>query len=90
VQTIRGRLTAWYASAVALTLAAFAAILYAERRSASYQELDRRIRFEADVTNGMLSEMYGSGGVLLQRGLDGRTELVRSAQPPSSRCPGIC
>ncbi|HTY05160.1 MAG TPA: ATP-binding protein [Gemmatimonadales bacterium] len=88
MQTIRGRLTAWYASAVALTLAAFAAILYAERRSASYQELDRRIRFEADVTNGMLSEMYGSGGVLLQRGPDGRTELVRSAQAAFEPVPG--
>jgi len=89
VQTIRGRLTAWYASAVALTLAAFAAILYAERRSASYQELDRRIRLEADVTSGVLSEVYGSGGVLLQRSSEGRAELVRPVQAALEPVPGF-
>ena len=36
MQTIRGRLTAWYSAALALTLAAFAAVLYLDRRSASY------------------------------------------------------
>lgn len=89
MQTIRGRLTAWYASAVALTLAAFAGILYVERRSASYQELDQRIAFEADVTNGILSEIYGSGGVLLQRGQTQRWELVRPVQAALEPVPGF-
>ena len=89
MQTIRGRLTAWYASAVALTLAAFAGILYVERRSASYQELDERIRTEADVTNGILSEIYGSGGVLLQRGTSGAPELVRPVQAALEPVPGF-
>jgi len=89
VQTIRGRLTAWYASAVALTLAAFAAILYAERRSASYEELDRRIFLEADLTNGVLSEIYGSGGVLVRRGTDGRLELVPPVRAALETVPGF-
>src|SRR5256884_3483664 len=37
-QTLRGRLTAWYSGALALTLAAFAGVLYLDRRSASYQD----------------------------------------------------
>src|SRR5258708_3421618 len=37
MQTLRGRLTAWYSVALALTLAAFAAVLYTARRTASYR-----------------------------------------------------
>jgi heavy metal sensor kinase len=89
MQTIRGRLTAWYASAVALTLVAFAAILYVERRSASYQELDQRIRTEADQTNGILSEIYGSGGQLLQRGVGGTPELIAQVAATLEPVPGF-
>ena len=89
MQTIRGRLTAWYASAVALTLAAFAGILYVERRSASYQELDQRIRTEADQTNGILSEIYGSGGQLIQRGKGGTPELISQVAATLEPVPGF-
>lgn len=89
MQTIRGRLTAWYASAVALTLTAFAGILYLERRSASYQELDQRIRTEADQTNGILSEIYGSGGQLLQRGSTGALELTSQVAATLEPVPGF-
>jgi heavy metal sensor kinase len=89
VQTIRGRLTAWYASAVALTLAAFAGILYLERRSASYQELDQRIRTEADQTSGILSEIYGSGGLLLQRSSTGGMELIPQVAATLEPVPGF-
>ena len=41
--TIRGRLTAWYATALTLTLAGFALIIYSARRRAAFQELDRRV-----------------------------------------------
>src|SRR5256885_845538 len=54
MQTIRGRLTAWYSAALALTLAAFAAVLYLDRRNASYQDLDQRMRSEAALTAGVL------------------------------------
>ena len=89
MQTIRGRLTAWYATAVAFTLLAFAGILYLERRSASYQELDQRIRTEADQTSGILSEVYGSGGQLLQRGLNGVAELTPQVAATLEPVPGF-
>jgi len=89
VQTIRGRLTAWYATAMALTLTAFATIVYVQRRSTSYQELDQRIRTEADQTNGILSEIYGSGGQLVQRGANGAPELVQSVAATLEPVPGF-
>src|SRR5437016_8623415 len=66
MQTIRGRLTAWYSAALALTLAAFAAVLYLDRRSASYQDLDQRMRSEAALTAGILAESYRARGVLVR------------------------
>ncbi|HEU5467445.1 MAG TPA: histidine kinase dimerization/phospho-acceptor domain-containing protein, partial [Gemmatimonadales bacterium] len=89
MQTIRGRLTAWYATAMALTLTAFASIVYVQGRSASYQELDQRIRTEADQTNGILSEIYGSGGQLLQRGPNGGFVLVPQVAATLEPVPGF-
>src|SRR3989454_2209530 len=66
VQTLRGRLTAWYSGALALTLAAFAGVLYLDRRSASYQDLDQRIRSEASLTAGILAESYRARGTLVR------------------------
>src|SRR5256886_1669305 len=62
MQTLRGRLTASYSAALALTLAAFAVLLYLDRRSASYQDLDQRIQSEATLTAGILAESYRSDG----------------------------
>src|SRR6266849_7547087 len=66
MQTLRGRLTAWYSGALALTLAAFAGLLYLDRRSASYQDLDRRIRSEAALTAGIVAESYRARGTLVR------------------------
>src|SRR5207245_732599 len=52
MQTIRGRLTAWYSAALVLTLAAFAAVLYLDRRSASYHALDQRTPPAASLPGG--------------------------------------
>jgi two-component system OmpR family sensor kinase len=76
VQTIRARLTAWYSVALALTLAAFAALLYADRRTASYQDLDQRIQSEASLTAGILAESYRARGVLVRRDSAGRPVLI--------------
>src|SRR2546427_6702059 len=65
MQTIRGRLTAWYSAALVLTLTAFAIVLYVARRRASYDELDQRIRSEAELTTAILSESYRARGVLV-------------------------
>src|SRR5438034_1194811 len=61
--TIRGRLTAWYATALTLTLTGFAVALYIARRSSSYEELDRRIESEAELTAGILGGVHRAGGV---------------------------
>src|SRR5258708_38290618 len=66
MQTLRGRLTAWYSVALALTLAAFAAVLYIDRRTASYRELDQRLRSEAALTAAILAESYRARGALVR------------------------
>src|SRR5256712_3206735 len=66
MQTLRGRLTAWYSGALALTLAASAGVLYLDRRSASYQDLDQRIQSEAALTAGILAESYRARGTLVR------------------------
>ena len=76
MQTIRGRLTAWYSLALALTLTAFAAVLYLDRRNASYQDLDRRIQSEASLTAGMLAESYRARGVLVRADSAGHPVLI--------------
>ena len=76
MQTLRGRLTAWYSAALTLTLVAFAAVLYLARRSASYEDLDQRIRSETELTAGILGESYRARGVLVQRDATGQLALV--------------
>ncbi|HZH80015.1 MAG TPA: hypothetical protein VFD68_01845, partial [Gemmatimonadales bacterium] len=76
MQTIRGRLTAWYSLALALTLAAFATVLYFARRSASYEDLDRRIQSEASLTAGILAESYRARGVLVRADSAGHPVLI--------------
>src|ERR1043166_4931422 len=66
MQTLRARLTAWYSGALALTLAAFAGVLYLDRRSASYQDLDQRIQSEAALTAGIVAESYRARGTLVR------------------------
>src|SRR5436853_402518 len=76
MQTIRGRLTAWYSAALVLTLTAFAIVLYVARRRASYEELDQRIRSEAELTTAILSESYRARGVLVTYDSTGKPALV--------------
>lgn len=65
MQTIRGRLTVWYAVAMGVTIIVFAAIIYVLQRSQSFRELDRRVRLEADLIAAVLSEAYQARGVLV-------------------------
>jgi heavy metal sensor kinase len=76
MQTIRGRLTAWYATSLALALTAFVVTLYLSRRHASYQELDRRIASEADLSAGILAGVTRAGGVVVQTDATGRPRLA--------------
>ncbi|MBI1967802.1 MAG: HAMP domain-containing protein [Gemmatimonadetes bacterium] len=76
MQTIRGRLTAWYSTALACTLVAFAVVLFLARRSASYQDLDRRLQSEADLTAGILAESYRARGDLVEPDRSGKPVLI--------------
>jgi len=70
-------MTVWYASALILSIAVFAVVLYFSRRSATYQDLDRRIQSEADLTAGILAESYHARGVLVEKDTAGRPVLVQ-------------
>src|SRR5256885_17203739 len=83
MQTIRGRLTAWYSAALALTLAAFAAVLYLDRRNASYQDLDQRMRSEAALTAGILAGGYPAPGGVGGPGTPPRPGALPPAAPPA-------
>lgn len=76
MESIRGRLTVWYATALILSLAVFALVLYFSRRSATYQDLESRIRSEADLTAGILAESYRARGVLVEQDTAGRPVLI--------------
>src|SRR5882762_2195403 len=76
MESIRGRLTVWYATALILSVAVFAVVLYFARRSATYQDLDRRIQSEADLTAGILAESYHARGVLVEKDTAGRPVLT--------------
>src|SRR5258708_16057498 len=87
MQTIRGRLTAWYATAITLTLAVFATLLYTARRRASYDELDARVRSEADLTAGILMQISRTGGVLVRQDAQGRPILTQEIPAPLQAVP---
>jgi signal transduction histidine kinase len=56
--TIRGRLTVWYTVALAVTVVAFGAALYIERRQASVRELDQRLSLESELAQRWLTQSY--------------------------------
>ena len=76
MDSIRGRLTLWYATALIVSIAVFAVVLYFARRSATYQDLDQRIQSEADLTAGILAESYRARGSLVQQDTAGRPVLT--------------
>jgi heavy metal sensor kinase len=76
MQTIGARLTVWYATGLTLTLAAFATVLYVAGRSASYQNLERRMRSEAELTAGILAESHRARGMLVRADAGERPALI--------------
>ena len=69
-------MTVWYATALILSIAVFAIVIYFARRSDTYQDLDRRIQSEADLTAGILAESYHARGVLVEKDTAGRPVLT--------------
>src|SRR3989442_11626921 len=76
MESIRGRLTVWYATALILSIAVFAVVLSCARRSTTYQDLDRRIQSEADLSAEILANSYRARGVLVERDTAGRLILT--------------
>ncbi len=77
MDTIRTRLTTWFASAVAVILAGFTIAVFLSRRSALYGELDRRIESEAELTAGILAGVARAGGTVVRTDAAGRPVLVQ-------------
>ena len=75
--TIRARLTAWYATALAATLASFAIVLYVSRRQGSLQDLDRRVGSEADLSAAILASVYRAGGLVVAADTQRRPVLAQ-------------
>jgi len=69
-------MTLWYATALIISVAIFAVVLYFARRSATYQDLDRRMQSEADLTAGILAESYRARGNLVEKDTAGRPVLT--------------
>src|ERR671917_171187 len=66
--TIRRRLTLWYTVALAVTVLAFGAALYLERRQASVRELDQRLNLESDLAHRGAFPGRAGGRCALSRG----------------------
>jgi two-component system OmpR family sensor kinase len=83
--TIRRRLAFWYTVALGLTMLAFGAALYYERRQSSVEELDRRLALEAELARRWLVESYrvlgplvaGGAGPALDPGIGAYLEAFR-------------
>jgi signal transduction histidine kinase len=58
MQTIRARLAAGYAALLGATIVAFAAVTYVVQGSGSFGDLDARVRTEANLITGILSEAF--------------------------------
>ncbi len=56
MQTIRGQLAGWYALAMGATLAVFATSIYVVERSWINRSIEERLRLEADLISGILTE----------------------------------
>ena len=76
MRTIRGRLTAWYATALVLTVTVFGAVAYVAGRGAAFQELDRRIEATANLAAGILVESYRAGNVVVRDDAEGKPQLA--------------
>lgn len=76
MRTIRGRLTAWYATALVLTIAVFGVVVYVAARGAAFEELDRRIDATANLAAGILAESYRAGNVVVRGDSGGKPQLV--------------
>jgi heavy metal sensor kinase len=76
METIRGRLTAWYATALVLTLGVFGIVLYVAGRTTAYYQLDQRIQSTAELAAGILTESFRVGNPVVRDDATGRAQIV--------------
>jgi heavy metal sensor kinase len=77
MRTIRARLAASYAVALAATMFVFALVIYVAQRRENLDELDRRARLEANLIAAALTEAYRARGNLVTRDpVTGRPSLA--------------
>jgi len=89
MRTIRGRLAASYAVALAATMFGFALIVYLVQRGENLAELDARARLESNLIAATLTEAYRARGSLVvddPRG--GRSILAPGVSPFLEGVPG--
>ena len=65
MRTIRGRLAAFYAIALAGTMFMFAAVVFAVQRGENLSELDARAQLESNLIAATLSEAFRARGALV-------------------------
>jgi heavy metal sensor kinase len=88
VRTIRGRLAASYAIALAATMFAFAAIVFVVQRGENLSELDGRAELESNLIAATLTEAFRARGSLVVDDRRGRTMLSPDASPFLEGIPG--
>jgi heavy metal sensor kinase len=89
VRTIRGRLAASYAMALAATMFAFGAIVYVVQRGENLAELDARAQLESNLIAATLTEAYGARGTLVVTDpRTGRSVLAPDVSPFLEGVPG--
>jgi two-component system, OmpR family, sensor kinase len=89
VRTIRGRLAASYAVALAGTMFVFAAVVYLVQRGENLAELDARAQLESNLIAATLTEAYGARGTLVvEDPRTGRSVLAPEVSPFLEGVPG--
>jgi two-component system, OmpR family, sensor kinase len=89
VRTIRGRLAASYAVALAATMFVFATVVYVVQRGENLTELDARAQLESNLIAATLTEAYGSRGrLVVEDPRTGRSVLAPEVSPFLEGVPG--
>lgn len=89
MRTIRGRLAASYAVALAATMFVFATIIYLVQRGENLTELDARAQLESNLIAATLTEAYRARGTLVvEDPRTARTMLAPGVSPFLEGIPG--
>ncbi len=90
MRTIRVRLAVWYAVALAVTMFAFAAVIYVTQRRDAYVALDRHARAESDLIASNLAEAFrGRGGLVVVDPQTGQPTLTPEVSQQLESVPGF-